>query len=132
MGRPKSKLNSKGSEYIQENVLKENPEGLPACATVPKEGEIVVAKYIPEMKKISFINGRDPGYPLEFHYHSATHPLKSYTLYHGKEYTLTQEIIDHLESCAERQYGYRVGINGHPEMYVKGLKYNFRCQPVKG
>jgi hypothetical protein len=128
--KPKN-LNSKSSEYIQENILKQNPDGLPSNATVPMEDEIVIARYIPEMKRIQFINGRDPGYPLDFHYHSKTHPLKHYTLYHGKEYDLSVEIIEHLEGCAERQYGYRQGPNGHPEMYVKGLKYNFRCQPVK-
>lgn len=131
MAKVKSQLNSKGSEYIEQNILKESPEGLPPCPTVPEEGQIVTAKYIPEMKRVQFINGRDPGYPLEFHYHSKTHPLKHYTLYHGKEYDLPVEIIDHLESCAERQYGYRQGPNGHPEMYVKGLKYNFRLQTVR-
>ncbi len=131
MPRTKSKLNDKGAEYIENNILSESPEGLPPCPTVPKEKEVVISHYVPKMETIQFINGRDPGYPLEFHYHSKTHPLKHYTLYHGKEYTLTEEIIDHLESCAERQYGYRQGPNGHPEMYVKGLKYNFRCQKVK-
>lgn len=131
MARTRSKLNDKGSEYIEQNILKESPEGLPPCATVPESDQIVIAKRVPEMRWIQFINGRDPGYPLDFHYHSATHPLKHYTLYHGKEYHLPVEIIEHLESCAERQYGYRQGVNGHPEMYVKSLKYNFRCQPVK-
>jgi hypothetical protein len=125
--RKKKNLNEKSSEYHEENFLKENPEGLPPC--VPEE--VVLARVIPKIERIQFINGRDPGYPLEFHYHSKTHPLKHYTLYHGKEYDLPEEIVDHLESCAERQYGYRQGVNGHPEMYVKGLKYNFRCQKVK-
>lgn len=131
MPRPKKNLNSKPSEYIEQNVLMENPEGLPPCHTVPDMGAIVMAKKIPPMKHIEFVNQRDPGYPLDFHYHSKNHPLKHYTLYHGKRYDLSEEIVDHLESCAERQYGYRAGPNGHPEMYVKGLKYNFRCQPVK-
>ncbi len=131
MARPKSKLNSKPAEYIEQNVFMESPEGLPPCPTVPEEKEIVIAKYIPEMKRIQFINGRDPGQELMFHYHSKTHPLKHYTLYHGKEYELPVEIIEHLETCAERQYGYRQGPNGHPEMYIKALKYIFRCQPVR-
>jgi hypothetical protein len=131
MARPKSKLNNKPAEYIEQNILEENPEGLPPCATVPEIGEVIVAKNIPEMRKVQFINSRDPGYPLEFHYHSSTHPLKHYTLYHGKEYDLSVEVIEHLENCAERQYGYRQGPNGHPEMYVKGFKYNFRCQNVR-
>lgn len=128
----KSKLNNKGSEYIEQNILKESPEGLPPCPTVPQEGEIVMTRHIPEMKKVTFINGRDPGYPLDFHYHSKTHPLKHYTLYHGKDHLLPVEIIEHLENCAESQYGYRQGANGHPEMYVKGKKYLYRCQPVRG
>lgn len=131
MVRTKSKLNNKPPEYIEENILKVNPEGLPPCATVPEDGGIVLSQHIPEMRKVQFINGRDPGYPLDFHYHSKSHPLKHYTLYHGKEHDLPVEIIEHLESCAERQYGYRQGVNGHPEMYVKGLKYNFRCQNVR-
>ncbi len=131
MSRPKN-LNDKPSEYIKENILQESPEGLPPMeGTVPKEGAIVVAKYVPEMKRIQFINNRDPGQELMFHYHSKTHPLKHYTLYHGKEYDLPVEIVDHLENCAERQYGYRNGPNGHPEMYTKGFKYIFRCQNVK-
>lgn len=131
MARTRSKLNDKPKEYIEENILQESPEGLPPCPTVPKEGKIVIAKYVPEMRRIQFINGRDPGQELMFHYHSKTHPLKHYTLYHGKEYDLSVEVIEHLESCAEKQYGYRQGPNGHPEMYVKTLKYIFRCQNVR-
>lgn len=132
MVKVKSELNTKGSEYIEANILKDSPEGIePLKGTVPEMGQIVEAYHIPVMKKVVFLNGRDPGYPLDFHYHSKTHPLKHYTLYHGKEHLLCEEVIEHLEGCAERQYGYRQGPNGHPEMYVKGLKYLYRCQPVK-
>ena len=131
MSKVKSNLNDKSSEYIQENILKDSPEGLPPCPTVPNVDEVVIAKTLPQMKWINFQNGRDPGQELMFHYHSKTHPLKHYTLYHGKEYLLSEEIIEHLENCSERQYGYRTGPSGHPEMYIKGLKYIFRCQPVK-
>lgn len=131
MARPRKNLNDKPKEYIEENILKEDPEGLPSCEKVSSSEKIVIASHVPEMRHIMFVNQRDPGYPLEFHYHSATHPLKHYTLYHGKEYDLSVEIVEHLENCAERQYGYRQGPNGHPEMYVKGLRYTFRCQPVK-
>lgn len=131
MAKQKNNLNSKPSEYIEQNILSMNPEGLPSIPETPMAEKVVVAEHVPVMKRVVFINGRDPGYPLDFHYHSKTHHLKHYTLYHGKEHELPEEIIEHLESCAERQYGYRQGINGHPEMYVKGLKYNFRCQPVK-
>ena len=131
MSQTKSKLNDKPSEYIEQNILKADPEGLPECPTVPAEGQIVVAKYVPKMRRIMFQNGRDPGQELMFHYHSKTHPLKHYTLYHGFEYDLPEEIIEHLENCAELQYGYRTSVNGHPEMYVKGKKYIFSCKSVK-
>lgn len=131
MARPQSKFKNAPKEVIEQNLLQENPEGLPSTANVPAEGEIVIAKYVPEMRRVIFVNGRDPGQELMFHVHSKTHPLKHYTLFHGKEYDLPVEIIEHLESCAERQYGYRQGPNGHPEMYVKSFKYLYRCQPVK-
>ena len=131
MGRPKKNLNDKPSEYIEKNFLEQNPEGLAPCHTVPEEGKLIHAKYVPPMRKVQFVNGRDPGRELMFHYHSKTHPLKHYTLFHGKEYTLTEEIIAHLEDCAERQYGYRQGDNGHPEMYVKGLKYLYQLKTVR-
>lgn len=131
MARPQSKFKNASSEVIEKSILQENPEGLPACGTVPQVGEVVVAQYVPEYRKVQFVNGRDPGQELMFHYHSKTHPLKHYTLFHGKEYDLPVEIIEHLENCAEKQYGYRQGHSGHPEMYVKSLKYIFQCKSVK-
>ncbi len=124
MSRPRN-LNDKSSEYIEQNFLSVNPEGLPP---VKDPESIVMATHIPEMRTITFINQRDPGHEVMFHYHSKTHPLKHYTLFHGKEYTLPVEIIEHLEDCAQKQYANRMGPNGHPESYVKGLSYNFRCQ----
>ena len=123
----KSKLNQADSKVIEENILKENPEGLP-------ESDIVLAKQMPKeqpLVKFIFFNGRDPGVALQFHYSSANCPLKQYTLYHGHEHELPQEIIDHLESCGEAQYAYRAGPEGHPEMYVKSHKYIFQCKPVR-
>jgi len=128
MAKTQRKLNNAKSEVIQENVLQENPEGL------PENNSIVIAKQIPPpqpTRKIVFLNGRDPGIPLEFHYHSATHPLKHYKLYHGKEVDLTEEIIQHLDNCAECIYGYRPGPEGHPEMYTKSKKYIFTCKSPK-
>ncbi len=122
MARPKSKLNEQSSEVIEKNILQENPDGL------PDESGIVLTPYVPEMRKIVFINGRDPGQELMFHYHSKTHPLKHYTLFHGKEYDLPVEVIEHLENCCEKVYGYRQGASGHPEMYTKSLKYIFSCK----
>lgn len=128
MVRAKNNLNEKGSEYIEANILKQNPEGMAPCHTVPEVGEIVLTRDMPRLKEVEFLNGRDPGYPLEFHYHSKTHPLKHYVLYHGQKCTLPEEIIDHLENCGQRQYAYRQGPNGHPEMYVHSMKYFFRCK----
>lgn len=124
MARPK-RLNDASVKIVEENILKETPDGF------PDERTVVVAKEIPKMERVMFINGRDPGYPLDFHYHSKTHHLKHYTLYHGKEVTLPVEIIDHLENCCESQYGYRPGPEGHPEMYYKPPKYLYQCKRIR-
>lgn len=124
MAKTLKKLNDASVKVVEENILKENPDGFPNTA-------VVIAKEIPEMKRIMFLNNRDPGVALQFHYSSKTHPLHQYTLYHGFEHDLPQEVIDHLESCAERQYGYRKNPEGHPEHYVKSLKYIFQCKPVR-
>ena len=124
--KPKSKLNESKSEIINDNFLKETPEDFPEA----QASDIVIAHYIPEMRRVQFVNGRDPGQELMFHYHSKTHPLKHYTLFHGKEYDLPVEIIEHLESRVQCIYGYRPGPSGHPEMYVKGHTYPFSCKSV--
>ena len=131
MSKPQSKFKNASSEVIEQAILQESPEGLPPTHTVPAEGQIVISKHMPEMRKVQFVNGRDPGQELMFHYHSKTHPLKHYTLFHGAEYDLPVEIIEHLENCAEKQYAYKPGPNGHPEMYVKSLKYIFQCKAVR-
>lgn len=118
------RLNDQKGEVIAEEILKENPTGL------PDKAGLVIAKEVPKYRKIQFMNGRDPGYPLEFHYHSKTHPLKHYTLYHGMEHELPEEVIDHIENCHENIYAYKTGVNGHPEMYVKSHKYIFQCKNV--
>jgi hypothetical protein len=132
MARPRKmrKLNDAKAEVIAENVLQENPEGLPPVDHKSME-KIVIAKEIPKMRKITFLNGRDPGYPLDFHYSSKTHPLKIYKLLHGHDYELSEEVIDHLESCNEPQYAYRKGMDGHPQMYVESRKYIFQCRNSK-
>lgn len=130
MARPQRRLNDEKAEVIAENHLKMNPDGLEPVAEdiVP---QVVIAQHVPQHRRVQFLNGRDPGVPLEFHYHSKTHHLKHYTLEHGQEYDLPVEIIDHLENCAERVYGYRQARSGHPEMYTKSLKYIFQCKTVK-
>lgn len=130
MSRPQNRLNDQKAEVIAQNHLVQNPEGLETI--VDQVAQVVIANHIPKMRKVVFLNGRDPGYPLDFHYSSKTHHLKHYTLYHGKEHDLPEEIIDHLENCAEHQYAYRVNpSSGHPEMYTKSLKYIFQCKAVK-
>jgi len=130
MPRPRKepKLNQAKSEVIEEAWLQQDPVGFQPAKSAVAEDEIVIARYVPEMRRIVFQNGRDPGQELMFHYHSKTHPLKHYTLFHGKEYDLPVEVIEHLENCAEHQYGYRQGPNGHPEMYTKGLRYLYSCK----
>lgn len=122
MGRPR-KLNEASSEVIEKNFLEENPEGHPSTESV-----IVQAKYIPEMRKFIFLNGRDPGCALTFHYASKTHPLETYTLYHGFEHVLPLEVIEHLENCYETYYAYRKTDQGSIEQYPKSRKYIFQCK----
>lgn len=128
MARPNRKLNESKSEVIKENFLQETPEGF--AEPVHPSG-VVVATHVPPTRRIQFLNGRDPGCELMFHYHSATHPLKHYTLFHGKEYDLPEEVIENLENCAENIYGYKPGFSGHPEMYVKSKRYVFTCKQVR-
>jgi hypothetical protein len=128
MARPKSKLNQATSQVIEENILKENPEGLAPTTELPP---VAVVKVMPKMEKIVFRNDRDPGMCHEFHYHSKTHPLHHYKLFHGQEVTLPVEIIEHLENRAIPIYGYRKGPDGHPEMYVQGYKHQFSCKTVR-
>jgi len=129
MARPRKMrvLNEAKSQVIAENVLKQNPEGLEQI-DMDVNSKIVISKHIPAMRRVIFLNGRDPGYPLDFHYASATHPLKIYKLIHGQEYNLPEEIIEHLESCAEPQYAYRKGLDGHPQMYIESRKYIFQLR----
>lgn len=126
MARPKSKLNNAKSKVIEDNILKENPDGM--SGVIPK---VVPVKVMPEMETVVFRNDRDPGVMHEFHYHSATHPLKHYKLYHGKEVTLPVEIIEHLENRKIPLYAYRPGPDGHPEMYINGYRYYFTCKRVR-
>lgn len=125
MVKVKSVLNDKPSAHIEENILKENPAGLPDASG------IVLNTHIPKMRKIEFLNGRDPGCCIEFHYHSKTHPLKHYQLFHGYKHELPEEVIEHLENCAENQYGYRKTPQGEIEQYVTGKKYIFQCRNIR-
>lgn len=125
MAKAKSKLNNKSAEFIEDQILKENPD------TLPEEHPVQVFKEIPRTDSIVFRNDRDPGVPLEFHYASATHPLKKYTLIHGETYNLPIEIIEHLEECKIPNYSYRRDKEGKPEMYIQSYKHQFTCKQVR-
>lgn len=128
-----AKMNEMSKETIERNALLETPD----C--IPTEQKVVVATEIPKMERIVFQNNRDPGCALYFHYCSATHPLKHYTLAHGLEYDLPVEVIKHLEgqnendpySCHSRIYSQRKNYEGLPENYVSSYKPHFICKTVR-
>jgi hypothetical protein len=126
MARPK-KLNDATSEIIQKNILEENPEGFPKA----KEEALPIVKEIPKIERIVFRNDRDPGIPLEFHYSSKTIPLTQYKLFDGQEYDLPVEVIEHLEDRKIPISAYRKGMDGHPERFISGYKYNFSLKPIR-
>lgn len=94
-----------------------------------KENQVVISKGIPDYENVTFRNQRDPGYPLEFHYSSKTHPFKQYTLVDGQNYSLPREVIRNLESCRENIEKYRKNDRtGLPEIYIAGYKTHFVCE----
>lgn len=127
------RLNDMDRETIERNFLKEEQDCLPT------EEQVVIAKEIPKYERIIFVNNRDPGEALYFHYASKTHPLKHYTLMHGLEYNIPVEVIKHLEgqnpldpfSCHSRIYSQRKNYEGMPENYVSGYKPYFQCRSVR-
>jgi hypothetical protein len=127
------RLNDMDRETIERNFLKEEQDCLPT------EEQVVIAKEIPKYERIIFVNNRDPGCALYFHYATKTHPLKHYTLMHGLEYNLPVEVIKHLEgqnkddpySCHSRIYSERKNYEGMPENYVSGYKPYFQCRAVR-
>jgi hypothetical protein len=137
MARPKKKvLNDESPKTIEDNFLKEDFEGL----GIPTEkNPVFVAKEIPKMETITFVNNRDPGITLYFHYHSKTHPLKHYTLVHGQKYTLPVEVIKHLEgehdydpwACHTRKYSRRMNAEGISETYASAYVPNFQLKQVR-
>lgn len=94
-----------------------------------KENQIVIMHEIPQHESVIFRNQRDPGYPLEFHYSSKSHPFKQYKLIDGQSYSLPREVIRNLESCRENIEKYRKNNNtGLPEIYIAGYKTHFVCE----
>jgi hypothetical protein len=96
-----------------------------------QEDQVVFANEVPKYETVIFRNQRDPGYPLEFHRASKTHPFKMYTLIDGKEYTLPTEVIMQLEGCRENVEKYRRNADGIPEIYTAGYKTHFVCERVR-
>lgn len=127
-----SKLKNASSEVIQENFLQDNEEML-------TDHKVVIAREIPKMENIVFMNNRDPGVTLHFHYASKTHPLKHYDLIHGQTYNLPVEVIRHLEgsnehdpyACHKRLYGRRMRADGLSETYVNAFTSYFQCKTVR-
>ncbi len=116
-------------EKLQENHLAgPADESIAEVAKELKEDQVVIAHEIPHMETIVFRNQRDPGYPLEFHYASKTHPFKQYKLVDGQRYTLPVEVIRNLEGCRENIEKYRRNSEGVPEIYVAGYKTHFVCE----
>lgn len=127
------RLNDMSSEKIEENFLEEQPD-------IPMNEKIVVEKVpIPKMEEIIFINNRDPGCALQFHYKSKTHPLKQYTLYHGHKHELPVEVINHLEgtnendpwSCHARKYTMQERPDGTKEPVASSYVSYFQCKSVR-
>lgn len=128
----KKNLNEHSKEVIEENFLSEEQNMLP-------NQKVHVYKEMPKTEKVVFMNNRDPGIPLYFHYASKTHPLHHYELYHGETYELPVEVINHLEgvnkhdpwSCHKRTYGQRMKPNGIHETFVNGYVPYFQLKHVR-
>ena len=124
-GRPRKILGDAKAAVIQEEILKENPEG------VDNTPKVVKMRHMPEYKTMIFQNRRDPGQPLYFHYASATHPRHQYTLYDGHPAELPIEVIEHLESCADNVYDYGFNpLQERSESYVKARNHHFSFRSV--
>lgn len=131
----KPKLNECSKETIDKNFLEQDVE-------IPANEKVHVhpaSQPIPKMETIVFMNNRDPGVTLHFHYASPTHPLRHYDLIHGQQYNLPVEVIQHLEgtnqfdpwSCHQRLYAQRKKADGTTENYVNGYKSYFQCKTVR-
>jgi len=116
-------------EELQENYLAgPADEPLEKVRKELKEDEIVVMQNVPKHERVVFRNQRDPGYPLEFHHASKTHPFKQYKLIDGHTYDLPLEVIRSLEGCRENIHKYRRNNEGIPEIYIAGYKTHFVCE----
>ncbi len=124
--RPAKKI---AVEKLQENHLAgPADESIEQVAAELKENQVVVVEEMPRFEKVTFRNQRDPGYPLEFHYSSKSHPFKQYKLIDGNSYDMPLEVIKNLEGCRENIHKYRKNSEGIPEVYIAGYKTHFVCE----
>jgi len=127
-------LVAKKEKKISVDELRENhllgpvQEPIEQNAKELRADEVIVMPKLPPMETVIFRNQRDPGYPLQFHYHSKDSPYKQYNLIDGQKYTLPVEIIKHLEGCRENIEKYRRNSEGIPEIYIAGYKTHFVCE----
>jgi hypothetical protein len=116
-------------EQLQEQHLSgPADESREQAAIELKVDEIVITHEKPQYESVIFRNQRDPGYPLDFHYASKTHPFKIYKLIDGHQYQLPTEVIKNLEKCRENIHKYRKNGDGLPEIYIAGYKTHFVCE----
>lgn len=116
-------------EKLQEEFLAgPADEPIEQVAKEMKEDQVVIVRDIPDYEHVVFRNQRDPGYPLEFHYSSKSHPFKMYKLIDGHTYSLPKEVIRNLEGCRENVHKYRKNSDGLPEIYTAGYKTHFVCE----
>src|SRR5260221_8930691 len=118
MAFTKSKQSKLPVEKLQEDHLTGPAnESMEEVSAALKDNQVVVIKEKPDYESVIFRNQRDPGYPLEFHYASKSHPFKQYKLIDGQKYDLPREVIRNLESCRENIEKYRKGSqSGLPEI----------------
>jgi hypothetical protein len=114
----------------EEHLAGPADESLDQVAAELKADQVVVMNETPKYEKVTFRNQRDPGYPLEFHYSSKSHPFKQYKLIDGAQYDLPLEVVKNLESCRENIHKYRRSEAGIPEVYIAGYKTHFVCERV--
>lgn len=105
-------------------------ESIEEVAAELKDNQVVAVHETPRFEKVTFRNQRDPGYPLEFHYSSKSHPFKQYKLIDGAQYDLPFEVVKNLEGCRENIHKYRKNSEGIPEVYIAGYKTHFVCERV--
>lgn len=120
----------KSKQEIHDQMLKQHYDE-PEFLEKSLEEKIVISEHIPEYRKVVFINQRDPGIMMSFHYKSATHPLKHYDLMHGEEYNLPVEVIEHVESCGYPLYGKEEMLKGRQIRPIVGYKYHFSFRSPK-